>query len=132
MNPYILMRLQKMRGEADHNEAHVLLVAPRYLLQDLQALGLPQQEITELVSTRVYEVPLGIIELVWYLILLGHQEHFSKVCNGVGTPEGLLRHFFGLIGHRDVLGDVAIQNFFREKAELCCLPMNLIEENLTL
>jgi len=33
--PYILMGLQEMSGEADHHKAHVLLVAPRYLLQDL-------------------------------------------------------------------------------------------------
>jgi hypothetical protein len=126
------MSLQEMCGEADHHEAHVLLVVPRYLLQDFQALGFPQQEIAELVSIRVYEVPLSVIEIVWYLILLAHQEHFSKVRNGVATPEGLLGYFFGLVGHRDVLGDVAIQDVIREEAEFCCLPVDLIEEDLTL
>lgn len=126
------MRLQEMRGEADHHEAHVLLVAPRYLLQDFQALGFPKQEITELVRIRVYEVPLSVIELVRYLILLANQESFSKISDRIDTPEGLLGHFFGLVGHRDVLGDVAIQDVFREEAKLCRLTMNLIEEDLTL
>ena len=126
------MRLKEMCGEADHHEAHVLLMAPCYLLQDLQALGFSQQEITELVSIRVYKVPLSVIELVWYLILLANQESFSKIRDRIDTSKGLLGHFFRLVGHRDVLGDVAIQDVFREEAKLCRLTMNLIEEHLTL
>lgn len=70
-------------------------MAPRYLLQDLQALGLPQQEVTEILRISVYEVPLSVIELVWYLILLVHQENLPKVRDRVGTPQRLLGDFFG-------------------------------------
>lgn len=121
-----------MCGEADHHEAQVLLVAPRYLLQDLQALGFPQQEITEIVCIRVYKVPLCVVELVWHLVLLGYQKDFSEIRDRISTSKSLLRHFFCVVRHRDVLGDVAIQDVLREEAELCRFPVDLIEEDLTL
>jgi membrane-associated protein len=57
-----------------------------------------------------------------------------NVIGGISWVLGLtlLGYFFGLVGHRDVLGDVAIQDVIREEAEFCCLPVDLIEEDLTL